>query len=734
MNRNRKVPFIEQLSQTECGIACMAMVSAYYGKHVSLFELRDRIGAGRDGTTLLDLKRLGESIGLEVKCYRVASIDHDFPLQGPVICYWERKHYVVLEKITRKYFHILDPSHGRMKLNREEFNQSFSGYILYGQPGPDFQPQKPPKLWKPYLSMLWEKPSITIFLLVSSLLLQLFMLVPPMIVQELIDSLAIAGESSETILYLIGMTAALILFFGFELLKNEASILLFKHLDHSMSWQFFRHLLVIPYQFFQIRNSGDIMYRFANLRTVRLILSNQGIKSVMDAILLIVIVGYMLAKSVLLSLYVFLFAGILYLGIQLLRPHLHEASRNELTRDTKLFSYQNETVSGILNVKITGSEEAVSRRWQSNYRGFARAFVSRERLYGLLGAFSGGLTMYIPLLIIWVGVQHIHAGGLSLGELIAFQTVSVYFVNTANSLIMSLEAIYQVKVYLRRIRDVVDTPPEEQEGKQLLQVELNGDITFDRVSFAYTPYAKPVLKDLTFHIKAGQKIAIIGPSGSGKSTLAHLLVGLYLPSEGEIYYDSYRLRDLDKSYIRRQMGIVNQQPYLFNQSILENLKGNHEHIGMEDIIRATKAAQIHDEIMRMPMQYETILSENAQNLSGGQRQRLAIARALVCAPRIIVFDEATNALDSINEKKIDQYLSQMRCTRIVIAHRLSTVLDADQILVMSEGRIVDMGTHEELIRSSDYYRCLLEANRSLDMKGGESDDERSEKPVLQNSS
>jgi len=209
---------------------------------------------------------------------------------------------------------------------------------------------------------------------------------------------------------------------------------------------------------------------------------------------------------------------------------------------------------------------------------------------------------------------------------------------------------------------------------------------------------------------------------------------LYLPSEGEIYYDSYRLRDLDKSYIRRQMGIVNQQPYLFNQSILENLKGNHEHIGMEDIIRATKAAQIHDEIMRMPMQYETILSENAQNLSGGQRQRLAIARALVCAPRIIVFDEATNALDSINEKKIDQYLSQMRCTRIVIAHRLSTVLDADQILVMSEGRIVDMGTHEELIRSSDYYRCLLEANRSLDMKGGESDDERSEKPVLQNSS
>lgn len=731
--RKRKIPFVEQMSQTECGIACMAMLCASYGKHTTLFELRDRIGSGRDGNTLYDLKRLGEDLGLEVKCYKIENIEQLLPLEEPVICYWEQRHYVVLEKITRKYFYILDPAQGSMRLKKEEFNRLFSGYILHGKPGAGFEQQKPKNLWKPYLTLLWKKPQLLVFMLATSLLLQMFVLITPIFVQRLIDHMTIRGNSGDMYLYLIGMSVALGLYFIFALIKNEASIRVFKYLDHAMSWQYFRHLLVIPYNFFQIRSTGDIMYRFSNLRSIRLILSNQVIKSVLDAILFLVIIGYMLTKSLFLSMYVFLFVGLLYLGIQLLRPHLHDATRNEVSKDTKLYSYQNESVSGILNIKISGAEGTVSERWRSNYQAFVRAFITRERLYGLLGAFSGGLTMFMPLFIIWLGARHVMTGALSLGELIAFQTIAVYFITTANSLILTLETFYQLKVYLRRIRDVVDTPSEVPEGLVLRQVELNGDITFDRVSFSYTPYAEPVLTELSFQIQAGQKIAIIGASGSGKSTLANLLVGLYEPSAGEIHYGPYRLDELDKPYMRKQMGIVNQQPYLFNQSILDNIKGNNEHIKMEEIIRAAQVAQIHDEIMSMPMNYETILSENAQNLSGGQRQRLAIARALVHSPKIVVFDEATNALDSINEKKIDHYLSQLQCTRIVIAHRLSTILDADQILVMAQGKIVEKGTHDELSRTSHYYRSLLEANQFMDMKGGEINDESNEKPVLQNS-
>ncbi|PZT55699.1 peptidase domain-containing ABC transporter [Paenibacillus silvae] len=734
MIRKRNIPFIEQMSQTECGIACMAMLCAYYGKHVTLFELRDRIGSGRDGNTLYDLKRLGEDLGLESKCYKIEDLNLLSQLKEPLICFWEQKHYVVLERISSKYYYILDPAQGRMKLNKEQFMHSFSNYVLHGKPGTAFQQQKPKSLWKPYLEMLWKKPKLLTFMLFTNLLLQLFVLISPIFVQQMIDNIAIQDNSKYINIYLLGMIVSFALYFVFALIKNEVSIHVFKYLDRSMSWQYFRHLLVIPYNFFQIRSTGDLMYRFSNLRSIRLILSNQVMKSILDAILFIVIVSYMLVKSPLLSIYVFLFAGLLYLGIQLLRPHLHEASRNELSKDTKLFSYQNESVSGILNIKITGAEETVSQRWKSYYDHFVKAFVTRERLYGILGAFSGGLTMYMPLFIIWIGAGHVAAGGLSLGELIAFQTIAVYFISTANSLILSLETFYQLKVYLRRIRDVVDTPAEVPQGTKLLQAELTGEIAFDQVSFAYTMYSEPVLKDLNFQIQAGQKIAIIGASGSGKSTLANLLVGLYRPSEGEIYYGPHRLEELDKPYIRQQMGIVNQQPFMFNQSIVDNIKGNNEQVTMEDIVQAAKVAQIHEEIMNMPMKYETLLSENAQNMSGGQRQRLAIARALVHLPKIIVFDEATNALDSINEKKIDEFLSQLQCTRIVIAHRLSTIMDADQIFVMSNGSIVEKGRHDELIQTSTYYQNLVEAYRFMDMKGGEKHVISSvEKPVFQNS-
>ncbi|GIQ69114.1 peptidase domain-containing ABC transporter [Xylanibacillus composti] len=734
MRPKRKVPFIEQMSQTECGIACMAMLSAYYGKHVTLFELRDRIGSGRDGSTLYELKRLGEDLGFEAKCYKVEDLNILRQIDEPVICFWEQKHYVVLEKISRDYFHILDPAQGRMKLDKDEFNRLFSRYVLYGKPGPAFQKQKPKSLWKPYLMLLWQKPKLLAFMLGANLLLQSFVLVTPIMVQQLIDNFVVKQNIGDMHIYLIGMTVALGLYFAFSLIKNEAAIQVFKHLDQAMSWEYFRHLLAIPYNFFQIRSTGDIMYRFSNLRSIRLILSNQVMKSVLDAILFLVIIGYMLAQSMHLSLYVFLFAGLLYLGIQLLRPHLHEASRSELSKDTKLFSYQNESVSGILNVKISGAEQTVSERWKSHYQDFVKAFVVRERLYGVLNAFSGGLALYMPLFIIWIGARQVAAGGLSLGELIAFQSIAIYFISTANSLILSLETFYQLKVYLRRIRDVVDTPREVPEGQALRRIELNGEIVFDQVSFSYTPYAKPVLRDMSFRIRNGQKVAIIGASGSGKSTLANLLVGLYQPSAGAVYYGPHRLEELDKPHIRKQMGIVNQQPFLYNQSIYDNIKGNNAHVTMDDIVRAAMVAQIHEEIMAMPMRYETILSENGQNLSGGQRQRLAIARALVHSPRIIVFDEATNALDSINEKKIDDYLAQLQCTRIVIAHRLSTIMDADQILVLSQGEIVERGTHEQLRRTSGYYRRLIEAYRDMDMKGGESNDEsRFEKPVLQNS-
>lgn len=710
------------MSQTECGLACIAMISGYYKRHISLFEIRDRVGNGRDGNTLYDLYKVSQDLGFESKCYKL-EFENLKLLNLPAILYWDSKHFVVLEKFSEKYCIILDPSHGRKKLSTEEFHEHFSGYVLSLTPGSSFVEQKEKSLWRPYLKTLFLRPKTLGIMLLLNIILQAFVLITPTFTQKIIDNMLINNKSDLLHIFLQGIIITFVLYFIFNLLRNEVSLRLFKYLDFEMSWEYFSHLLKIPYSFFQVRQSGDILYRFSNLRSIRQILSNQIIKSLLDFILLVVIFFYMLVKSFYLATYLIGFTALLYIFILMFRPLMHEVNRDELTKDTKLYSYQTESVLGILNIKISGAERNASRRWRGLYNDFANAFVKKERLFGFINSFSGALTYFIPLAVIWIGTPQVFKGELSIGELVAFQSISTFFISTSNSLIFQIETFYQLKVYLRRIRDVVDTPSEYDEDADYKKKDIEGNIVFDNVSFAYTKFSNRVVKNINLSIKAGEKVAIVGPSGSGKSTLANLLVGLHLPTEGEIYFDGTSLNKLDKSYIRNQMGIVNQNPFLFNQSIYENIKSQNDHLEEKDVIRAASIAQIHDEIMSIPMKYETVVAEQGQNFSGGQKQRIAIARALASSPKILVLDEATNALDSINEEKIDRFLTEMKCTRIVIAHRLSTIKNADKIIVLYDGEILAEGNHQELMKTSPYYHSMFETNDNLDLKGGENNEQ-----------
>lgn len=719
----RKIPFIEQMSQTECGLACIAMISGYYKKHVTLFELRDRVGTGRDGNTLFDLYQVGKDLNFEAKCYKLG-VESLIQLKSPSILFWDSKHFVVLERIDKNHYVILDPAHGRKKLTSNEFNSHYSGYVLTLQPGENFVPEKEKSLWKPYLKILVKRPKILLAMLFINILLQLFVLITPIFTQKIVDTMLLEKQSQLLTIYLQGILITFISYFVFNLIRNEVSLRMFKYLDFEMSHEYFNHLLKIPYSFFQVRQSGDLLYRFANLRSIRQILSNQIMKSFLDAILLIVILIYMVNQSMYLASYLVLFTVILYLFIFAFRPLMHEMNRDELTKDTRLYSYQTEAVMGVMNIKITGSEKKVSEKWNAFYNDFAKAFIKKERVFGLITSFSGGLTYFMPLAVIWIGVPKVLNGNLTIGELIAFQSLATFFISTSNSLIFQVETFYQLKVYLRRIRDVVDSPTEYDEEKNYVKKEIKGNIHFENVEFSYTKYSNKVIKGIDLKIKKGEKIAIIGASGSGKSTLANLLVGLHIPTQGEIYYDDVNFKDLDKSHTRNQMGIVNQEPFLFNQSIYDNIKSQNDHLTKEDIIKAAQIAQIHEEIMDLPMKYETVMAEQGQNFSGGQKQRIAIARSLAASPKILVLDEATNSLDSINEKKIDEILSDMQCTRIIIAHRLSTVRNADKIIVLGDGQIMAEGTHRELIETNEYYQTLFETSNDLDLKGGEKYEQR----------
>jgi ABC-type bacteriocin/lantibiotic exporter with double-glycine peptidase domain len=715
----KKVPFIEQMSQTECGLACVAMISSFYGKKISLFQIRDYVGSGRDGNTLYDLLKVMEHLGFDSKCYKVPKGQLDV-INLPAILYWKSNHFVVLEKITNKYYYILDPANGRRKCSHEEFLKEYSEYVLTAKPGETFTKQKETSLWKPYLLTLLKKPNFLAAMLLMNVLLQSFVLISPIFSQRIIDQLVLNKDMDMFSILMIGIVTTIISYFIFNILRNEISIKMFKYLDFHMSWEYFQHLLKIPYSFFQLRQSGDLLYRFSNLRAIRQILSNQIMKSVLDIVLLFVVIGYLFSKSPFLTMCLLTITAVLYVGIFSIRPLMQEVNRDELTKDTKLYSYQTESILGIMNIKTSGAENAVSKHWNNLYSEFANAFVKKERVFGLITSFSGSINFVLPLLIIWIGVSRVSGGALTLGELVAFQTLATYFITTANGLIFQIETFFQLKVYLRRIRDVIDTPAEFDENKTYREIDIQGEMEFKNVSFSYSKNKNDnVLSNINLKIKPGEKIAIIGSSGSGKSTLANLLIGLHTPNTGEIYYDNVPLKELDKSHLRRQIGIVNQSPFLFNQTVYENILSHNKHLSFEDVVRAAQYSQIHDEIMEMPMGYETLMAEQGSNFSGGQRQRIAIARAIASSPKILVLDEATNALDSINEQKIDDYLNSIQCTRIIIAHRLSTIKNASQIIVLEKGKIIASGTHETLYEKNPYYTALFTLDQANELKGGE---------------
>jgi ABC-type bacteriocin/lantibiotic exporter with double-glycine peptidase domain len=714
--RHRRIPVVQQLTMVECGAACLAMVLGFFGKAVRLEEVREVVGVDRDGSTALGILNAARYYGLRGRGVKIEIEDLEYLDEGSIL-HWEFNHFVVFEKLRTDSVDIVDPGFGRRRVLMDQFRKSFTGVALLLEPGDNFEEKKEDDkpVWR-YLRSILRQSGQWSRVVVTSLLLQLFALAIPILTGSLVDRVVPRGDYHLLTVLSIGLFSIVGFNFLATMVRSHLLLHLRTALDARMTLGFLDHLVALPYAFFQRRSAGDLMMRLNSNATIREILTSSALSGLLDGALVTIYLVILLVVSPLMG-GVTLGLGIAQaLTFVFTRRKTKDLMSQNLSIQAKSESYQVEMLAGIESLKAMGAEQRAVEHWSDLFVNTLNVSLDRGRLAAWVDSVTGTLRLASPLIIMVVGAMLVLNGTLSLGTMLGLNALAGGFLTPLGNLVTTAGQFQLLGSYIERLDDVFNTQPEQDRHKVRSAPQLSGCIDLEHVSFRYGPLAPVVVKDVSLHIEPGQFVALVGKSGSGKSTLASLLLGLYQPTQGRILFDNFDMAELEIRSVRRQLGIVTQRPYLFGTSIRANIALSDPSLNLEAVVDAARTAQMHDEILEMGMGYESLLTDGGASLSGGQRQRIALARALVRKPAVLLLDEATSALDAITEQKVQNALSELHCTRVVIAHRLSTVVKADLILVMDDGQIVEQGTHEELLRAGGFYAKLVAAQLANEKK------------------
>ncbi len=705
----RTIQHVQQLEAADCGAACLAMVLRYYGKSERLDDIREIMGIGRDGASALTILRAAESYGLRGRGIKVEIDSLDY-LKPATILHWGFNHFVVFDSVSKHGVTIVDPASGRRFIDIERFRRSFTGVAIELEPSQDFAASDEERslVWS-YLKQLMSERPVLARVVVTSVLLRIFALSLPLLTGFIVDR--VVPRSDLHLLIVIGAGLGMMVVFQFlsSLIRAHLLLQLRTNLDTKMTLGFVDYLVDLPYMFFQRRAEGDLMMRVNSNATIRELLTSNSLSALLDGSLVLIYLLFILLLSPTIGLLVLALGG-LQVGIFLLSRHRYrELMAQGLEAQAQSQSYLVQLLGGIETLKAMGAEHRAVEHWSDLFVDELNVSLARGRLAALVDSLMDALRTASPLLILAVGTVLVLDGGLSLGMMLALNALAASFLLPLSSLVTSAIQMQLLASYVERIDDVLRQPPEQARGKRAQAPRLSGAIRLEEVSFRYSPYTPHVVREVSLDIAPGTVVALVGQSGSGKSTLAKLLLGLYPPSTGRIYYDGKHLAELDLRSVRQQLGIVPQTPYVFANSVRANIALGNPRIPLHRIEDAARRACVHEVIAAMPMGYETLVGGGGGALSGGERQRLALARALVNDPAILLLDEATSALDAKTEAAVINNLERLRSTRIIIAHRLSTIVHADLILVMDRGRIVEQGNHAELMAQKGHYRDLVAA-------------------------
>jgi ATP-binding cassette, subfamily B, bacterial HlyB/CyaB len=708
----RRYPALLQISEMDCGAACLAMVLRFYGKNVGLNRLRELASVSRDGTSLFNLATAAEASGLTATPVR-ADKRHLEDVTLPAVAHWEGAHFVVLYEVTSTGVVVANPATGLARMTLDEFAAGWTGYLLLLRPTPALAEVAETQgsiarflpLLRPYRALLAE-----VFL--ASLLVQLLGLASPVFMQVILDRVLVHQTVGMLNVMLVGMLLVAVFQTVTMALRQYLMVHITRRLDLEMVTAFYRHLLSLPIRYFEDRRVGDILKRFGENEKIRELLTGRAVNVAIDCLMVAIYVAAMFYYNAKLALVALAFMPAYAALTLVLTPIMKRQHRENFQREAAAESHLVESVTAIGTVKASAVERRIRWTWEGlmvkalnvEFRS-ALTTISAHSLATVLQALN-------TTLLLWYGAHLGTARELSVGELMAFHTLAANVTRPIVDLIDLWQEVQEVYIALERLGDVFDTRAEEDPSRDhLVQLPpIVGHITFDSVTFRYTDKAeREALHDINLTVQPGQRVALVGPSGAGKTTLASLLLRFHDPTGGRILVDGFDLRQVSPGSLRTQIGVVPQDVFLFGGTIRENIALSAPDAPLSDVISAAKIGGVHEFVSRLPLGYETVIGERGQGLSGGQRQRIAIARALFRNPRLLILDEATSALDTDNERAIQDSLDRILKDRttFIIAHRLSTVRDADLIVVLDHGRIVESGSHDALLRQGGLYATLV---------------------------